>query len=78
MDSQFLLKALPEFRCINVIRDDAKRRWVKRLTWLTSIGRNAFVVLISASLAFYVSEDSKVSQLWTQPNLSKDKTFFSS
>ena len=53
-------------KCLDRLRSDFRRRWTKTSTWIMSISRNAFVVLIFSVVAYSV-DGNDVSQFRAGP-----------
>ena len=53
-------------KCLDRLRSDFRRRWTKTSTWIMSISRNAFVVLLFSVVAYSV-DGNDVSQFRAGP-----------
>jgi len=58
-----IFQALPKLKCIERIQDPRYKKWTKQFFWILSISRNALVVMASATLAFFLSDNKEVIQL---------------
>jgi hypothetical protein len=57
-----LFQALPKLKCIDKIGNRKVRTRIKQFFWILSISRNAIVVLLSATLAYFLTTEGQVGE----------------